>query len=67
MVLLAAAADLLKKNQDMVFIITGDFNVDFRDALSKYVMTGSLNLARMRRKDRKKASSSTMERLKCQT
>ncbi|KAF9949189.1 hypothetical protein BGZ72_008995 [Mortierella alpina] len=47
MALLSAAADLLKKNHDVVFLLTGDFNVTCREVLAKFVMEGSLELVRM--------------------
>ncbi|KAF9949188.1 hypothetical protein BGZ72_008994 [Mortierella alpina] len=39
MALLSAAAELLKKNHSVVFVLTGDFNVHRRDILARYVMT----------------------------
>ncbi|KAF9277099.1 hypothetical protein BGZ68_009528, partial [Mortierella alpina] len=66
MALLSAAADLLKKNSEMVFIFTGDFNVIRNDMLAKYVVSGSLNLEKMWRKS-KKTPSSTVNGFKCQT
>ncbi|KAF9947322.1 hypothetical protein BGZ70_002736 [Mortierella alpina] len=48
MALLPAATDLLRKDQEMVFILTGDFNVNRSDKLAKFITTGSLDMVRMK-------------------
>ncbi|CAO3566088.1 unnamed protein product [Mortierella alpina] len=66
MALLSAAANLLKKNHQMVFVLTGDFNFNQRDPLIKYITTGSLDLALMETRQLK-PEPSTLRKFKAQT
>ncbi|KAF9944270.1 Protein angel 2, partial [Mortierella alpina] len=66
MALLSAAANLLKKNHQMVFIMTGDFNVFRCDRLIKYITTGSLDLALVKT-PQLKPEPSTLREFKAQT
>ncbi|KAF9947476.1 Glucose-repressible alcohol dehydrogenase transcriptional effector [Mortierella alpina] len=61
MALLSAAADLLRRNPYMAFILMGDFNLKRSDKLIKFITTGSLDLAQM------KAPRATLKAFMAQT
>ncbi|KAF9937507.1 hypothetical protein BGZ70_006671, partial [Mortierella alpina] len=50
----------------MVFILTGDFNLDRSDRLIKYITSGSLDLALIKTRQLKPAPS-TLREFKAQT
>ncbi|KAG9319750.1 hypothetical protein KVV02_003200 [Mortierella alpina] len=66
MALLSAARALMEKNWSMPFILTGDFNAHLRDAIIKFIRSGSVDLKRIR-ENKVRAPDSALSEFKAQT
>ncbi|KAF9981544.1 hypothetical protein BGZ75_007110 [Mortierella antarctica] len=66
MAVLSAARALMKKNWSMPFILTGDFNAHLRDAIIKFIRSGSVDLKRIR-ENKARAPDSALSEFKAQT